>query len=55
MFVKLVKGAKIWRHKTNDALKMLTQSTLGEARHIIVHTGTNDLRAQQERVTESVT
>ncbi len=37
------------------ALQQLKRENLGEPNHIIIHVGTNDLRAQQERVADSVT
>ncbi|KAL7853092.1 hypothetical protein SRHO_G00188770 [Serrasalmus rhombeus] len=46
------KVAKVWCARTTDALQLLTHSISGKPDHIIIHTGTNDLRAQQERVAE---
>ena len=48
------KVCKVWCPTTDTALELLTEPTLGQPRHIIIHTGTNDLRAQQERVAECV-
>ncbi|KAJ8332478.1 hypothetical protein SKAU_G00422670 [Synaphobranchus kaupii] len=45
---------KLWCPKAENAFELLTKKNLGEPSHIIVHTGTNDLRTQQERVAESV-
>ncbi|KAJ8365369.1 hypothetical protein SKAU_G00142000 [Synaphobranchus kaupii] len=45
---------KLWCPKAENAFELLTKRNLGEPSHIIVHTGTNDLRTQQERVAESV-
>lgn len=39
---------------TNRALDLLSEEHLGSPTHIIIHTGTNDLRAQQERVATSL-
>ncbi len=41
---------KIWCPNTQKALELLCEEQLGSPSHIIIHTGTNDLRAQQERV-----
>ncbi|KAK1896008.1 Reticulocyte-binding protein 2 like a [Dissostichus eleginoides] len=49
------KVKKIWCPRTDNALDVLTKAKLGEPSHIIVHTGTNNLRIEQERVAESVT
>jgi hypothetical protein len=35
---------------TRHAREQLSEYRLGSPSHIIIHTGTNDLRAQQERV-----
>ena len=42
--------AKLWFPNTRHALELLSEDRLGSPSHIIIHTGTNDLRAQQERV-----
>ncbi len=44
------KATKIWCPKTGDALRILSDSSFGTPSHIIIHTGTNDLRREQERV-----
>ncbi|XP_058647416.1 uncharacterized protein LOC131549340 [Onychostoma macrolepis] len=41
---------KIWCPNTQKALELLCEEQLASPSHIIIHTGTNDLRAQQERV-----
>lgn len=41
---------KIWCPNTQKAMELLCEEQLGSPSHIIIHTGTNDLRAQQERV-----
>lgn len=41
---------KIWCPNTQKALELLCEEQLGSPSHIIIHTGTNDLRAQRERV-----
>ncbi len=41
---------KIWCPNTQKALELLCEEQLGSPSHIIIHTGTNDMRAQQERV-----
>lgn len=46
--------AKLWCPNTQSALKSLSVDKLGSPNHIIIHTGTNDLRAQQERVATSL-
>ena len=51
-FSLVTKLVKIWCRRTDNALQLLTESTLGQPSHIIIHTGSNDLR--QERVAESV-
>ncbi|XP_042274328.1 uncharacterized protein LOC121901547 [Thunnus maccoyii] len=45
---------KFWCSRTDNALQLLTESTLGQPSHIIIHTGSNDLRLQQGRVAESM-
>ncbi len=50
---KLFPGRKVttlWCPKTGDALRILSDSSFGTPSHIIIHTGTNDLRREQERV-----
>ena len=42
--------SKLWCPNTQRALDLLSEDQLGSPSHIIIHTGTNDLRAQQERV-----
>ncbi len=44
------KTTKLWCQKTGDALRILSDSSFGTPSHIIIHTGTNDLRREQERV-----
>ena len=39
---------------TNRALNLLSEEHLGSPSHIIIHTGTNVLRTQQERVATSI-
>ncbi|KAG9265453.1 hypothetical protein AMEX_G18137 [Astyanax mexicanus] len=46
--------AKIWCPSTQKALELLTEANLGSPSHIIIHTGTNDLRTQQEKVSMSL-
>lgn len=46
--------AKIWCPNTHQAIDLLSEERLGSPSHIIIHTGTNDLRSQQERVSESL-
>ncbi len=41
---------KIWCPNTQKALELFCEEQLGSPSHIIIHTGTNDMRAQQERV-----
>lgn len=41
---------KIWCPNTQKALELLCEEELGSPSHIIIHSGTNDLRAQQERI-----
>lgn len=48
------KTSKLWCPKTSDALRILSAPSFGTPSHIIIHTGTNDLRAQQERVGQLV-
>jgi len=43
-------ATKLWCPKTGDALRILSDSSSGTPSHIIIHTGTNDLRREQERV-----
>ncbi|KAJ8369386.1 hypothetical protein SKAU_G00094140 [Synaphobranchus kaupii] len=45
---------KLWCPTTQKALELLSESCLGSPSHILIHTGTNDLRAQQERVATSI-
>ncbi|XDV33405.1 hypothetical protein PO909_003829 [Leuciscus waleckii] len=45
---------KFWCPTTDKALELLTESQLGRPSHIIIHTGTNDLRSQQDRVSDSL-
>ena len=45
---------KIWCPNTQRALELLTLAELGLPSHIIIHTGTSDLRSQQERVADSL-
>ncbi|KAK1875096.1 Platelet-activating factor acetylhydrolase IB subunit beta like [Dissostichus eleginoides] len=46
--------AKIWCPNTQHAMDLLSEQQLGSPSHIIIHTGSNDLRSQQERVSESL-
>jgi hypothetical protein len=48
------RAVKLWCPTTDKALELLTESQLGRPSHIIIHTGTNDLRSQQERVSDSL-
>ncbi len=48
------RSVKHWCPNTNKALELLTESQLGHPSHIIIHTGTNDLRSQQDRVYDSL-
>ncbi|KAI7794676.1 hypothetical protein IRJ41_020546, partial [Triplophysa rosa] len=47
-------AVKLWCPNTDKALELLTVSQLGLPSHIIIHTGTNDLRNKQDRVSESL-
>lgn len=50
LFPKL-KAQKIWCPNTNKALQILSDKNLNESyKHIIIHTGTNDLRATRGNV-----
>ncbi|XP_066514798.1 uncharacterized protein [Hoplias malabaricus] len=42
--------SKIWCPRTRDAHRILSNHILGNPSCILIHTGTNDLRAEQERV-----
>lgn len=42
--------SKIWSPRIEDALCHLSDPEFGSPAHIIIHTGTNDLRTEQERV-----
>ncbi|KAL1249381.1 hypothetical protein QQF64_020386 [Cirrhinus molitorella] len=44
------RAVKFWCPTTDKALEPLTKSQLGQPSHIIIHTGTNDLWSQQDRV-----
>ncbi|XP_016350301.1 uncharacterized protein LOC107695035 [Sinocyclocheilus anshuiensis] len=48
------RALKHWCPNTDKALELLTESQLGHPSHIIIHTGTNDLRSQQDRVSDSL-
>lgn len=48
------RAVKFWCPTTDKALELLTESQLGRPSHIIIHTGTNDLRSQQDRVSDSL-
>ncbi len=48
------RAVKFWCPTTDKALELLTESQLGRPNHIIIHTGTNDLRSQQDRVSDSL-
>ncbi|KAG7523149.1 hypothetical protein JOB18_040438 [Solea senegalensis] len=39
---------------TKKALGLLSEEHIGRPTHIIIHTGTNDLRMQQEKVATSI-
>ncbi|KAJ8333787.1 hypothetical protein SKAU_G00411060 [Synaphobranchus kaupii] len=43
---------KFWCPTTDNALKLLCQSTLNTPQNILIHTGTNDLRSKGEKVAE---
>ncbi|KAJ8360504.1 hypothetical protein SKAU_G00170290 [Synaphobranchus kaupii] len=45
---------KFWCPTTDNALKLLCQSTLNTPQNILIHTGTNDLRSKGEKVAESL-
>ncbi|KAK3568427.1 hypothetical protein QTP86_006934 [Hemibagrus guttatus] len=45
---------KLWCPRTSNALELITKTISNEPSHMIIHTGTNDLRSQQERVAESI-
>ncbi|KAJ8373964.1 hypothetical protein SKAU_G00045440 [Synaphobranchus kaupii] len=40
----------MWCPKTQDAFRILSDPKFGTPTYIIIHTGTNDLRSEQERV-----
>ena len=40
----------IWCPRAKDALHILSRPDFGSPKHIVIHTGTNDLREEQERV-----
>ncbi|KAL6485950.1 hypothetical protein MHYP_G00053420 [Metynnis hypsauchen] len=42
--------SKIWCPKIRDAHRIISDPNLGTPKYIIIHTGTNDLRLEQERV-----
>ncbi|CAB1354062.1 unnamed protein product [Coregonus sp. 'balchen'] len=44
----------VWCPTTQSAMALLDKAQLGSPSHIIIHTGSNDLRAQQERVATSL-
>ncbi|KAE8293001.1 hypothetical protein D5F01_LYC08094 [Larimichthys crocea] len=48
------KVAKLLCPNSQHAMELLSEERLGSPSHIITHTGTNDLRTQQERVSESL-
>ncbi|KAE8297665.1 hypothetical protein D5F01_LYC04303 [Larimichthys crocea] len=48
------KVAKLWCPNSQHAMELLSEERLGSPSHIIIHTGTNELRTQQERVSESL-
>ncbi|XP_071186896.1 uncharacterized protein [Salvelinus alpinus] len=48
------KTRKVWCPTTQSAMELLDKNHLGSPSHIIIHTGSNDLRAQQERVATSL-
>ncbi len=48
------RAVKFWCPTTDKALELLTESQLGRPNHIIIHTGTNDLRSQQDRLSDSL-
>ncbi|KAE8297667.1 hypothetical protein D5F01_LYC04305 [Larimichthys crocea] len=43
------KVAKLWCPNSQHAMELLSEERLGSPSHIIIHTGTNELRTQQER------
>ncbi|CAB1332182.1 unnamed protein product [Coregonus sp. 'balchen'] len=45
---------KVWCPTTQSAMELLNKAQLGSPSHIIIHTGSNDLRAQQEMVATSL-
>ena len=45
-----MKVSKIWCPRAKDALHILSRPDFGSPKHIVIHTGTNDLREEQERV-----
>lgn len=45
---------KIWCANTKAALDLLTEEQVGRPSHIIIHTGTNDLQIQGDRVATSL-
>ena len=48
------KLSKLWYTTTERAMELLTVAQLGSPSHIIIHIGTNELHAQQERVAISL-
>ncbi|KAE8292989.1 hypothetical protein D5F01_LYC08082 [Larimichthys crocea] len=48
------KVEKLWCPNSQHAMELLSEERLGSQSHIIIHTGTNELRTQQERVSESL-
>ncbi|KAL7870690.1 hypothetical protein SRHO_G00081870 [Serrasalmus rhombeus] len=42
--------SKIWCPKIRDAHRIISDPNLGTPKYIIIHTGTNDLRLEQDRV-----
>lgn len=45
---------KVWCPTTQKALELLSETQLGSPSHILIHTGTNDLRTQQDGVVDSL-
>ncbi len=43
------KVAKLWCPNTEAAMRILSKFHLGSPSHVLIHTGPNDLRTQQER------
>ena len=48
------KAVKMRCQNTKKALELLNEETIGKPSHIIIHTGTNDIQSQQEKVDKSI-